>query len=279
MNQVNSEIKKDFVNSKDGTIISYQVIGEGPGVVILHGAFRASQHYLRLASNLSDVFTVYIMDRRGRNESGPKGSEYSVQKECEDVIALLQKHDITYLFGHSYGGLISLNTALQHPLKKLAVYEPPTSANAFHPATWFPRFEQELKQQDYISASVTFLKGLQMGGVIGKMPKPVLKILFRAMARGPEWEENIPLLLTVPDEIRAVMNFDSSIEKYKQISAPTMIMTGTKSPEYLLTNARELESILPNTQSVSLAGLDHNAPDERAPEKIGQLLKDFFLQM
>ena len=230
---------------------------------------------LSLLLSLSDKYTVYILDRRGRNDSGAKGSEYSVQTECEDVMALFKKHNVSFIFGHSYGGLIALNLALQYPITKLALYEP--AMISYVPISWIPRFEQELKEKDYISASVTFLKGMRMGGVMGKIPKPLLKILFRSMAKGPDWEENIQLLLTLPEEFQAGLLLDSNMERYKQISASTLIMTGTKTPKYLITAAQDLASNLPNKQIMSLVGLDHNAPDEKEPEKIAQILKDFFL--
>lgn len=275
MQQTNSNVKKDSVKSMDGTVIGYKVTGEGPGLVIVHGSFRASQHYMRLAGYLSDAYTVYILDRRGRNESGVKGSGYSVQKECEDVIAILHKHKASFVLGHSYGGLIALNVALQYPITKLAVYEPAIVSHI--PMSWMPKFEQELKENDYISASITFLKGMRMGGTMGKMPKTFLKILFRAMAKGADWKENVQLLRTLPEELHAGLLFDSNIERYKHISIPTLVMSGTKSPGYLIAAARELESILPNKQSLPLVGLDHSAPDEKAPEKIAQILKGFFV--
>lgn len=278
MTGTNYEFETEFVKSDDGTDISYEVMGKGPGLVIIHGGFRASQHYLHLANALSDAFSVYVMDRRGRNRSGPKGSDYSLQKECEDVMAILRKHDAYFVFGHSYGGLVALNTALQYPITKLAVYEPAgISKNNPFPLDWLPQFENELKQQDYAGASVTFLKGLKMGGVVGKMPRPVLKVLLAALAKGPEWEENVKLLIELPAEVRAAKRLESSIQRYDQLSALTLIMSGTKSPEYLISASRELGAALPNNKIMYLEGLDHNAPDEKAPEKIGQIVKDFFV--
>ena len=50
MNGADNEMRTDFVKSADGTVISYKVIGKGPGLVIVHGGFRASQHYIKLAT-------------------------------------------------------------------------------------------------------------------------------------------------------------------------------------------------------------------------------------
>jgi pimeloyl-ACP methyl ester carboxylesterase len=64
------------VTSKDGTTIGYRQLGSGPGIILLHGAASASQHFMKLGVALSDAFTVYISDRRGRGSSGPFGDNY-----------------------------------------------------------------------------------------------------------------------------------------------------------------------------------------------------------
>ena len=81
-----------FVTSKDGTTIGYRQMGAGPGIILLHGGASASQSYMRLGTALSDVFTVYIPDRRGRGLSGPFGDSYGIQKEVEDVDAIIKKN-------------------------------------------------------------------------------------------------------------------------------------------------------------------------------------------
>jgi len=54
---------------------------------------ESSQSHIELAEALADTFTVYVPDRRGRGMSGPFGDGYSVQKEIEDLDALLTKTD------------------------------------------------------------------------------------------------------------------------------------------------------------------------------------------
>jgi pimeloyl-ACP methyl ester carboxylesterase len=270
----NYTLKNGSSVSKDGTKISYKYLGHGPGLLIVHGGFRASQHYIELAKNLANDFTVYIMDRRGRNLSGPKGNDYSIQKEMEDIYAILKEKDIQLLFGHSFGALSSLNAAIDYPLKMLAVYEPPLIS--YCPTDWLPQFEKEMTEKDYISGSATFLKGMQMGGFIGKLPKPLLKLIFKIIAKGEEWEENAQLLATVPDEFRVAMNWDTGLERYKKVNVPTLIMYGTKTTDYLIKSAKEIAKFIPNHQLTALAGLIHNAPDEQAPEQIAIQLRTYF---
>jgi pimeloyl-ACP methyl ester carboxylesterase len=66
MGQVDPPYTKGSVTSKDGTVIGYRQLGSGPGLILVHGGMAASQHFMKLASSLADVFTVYIPDRRGR---------------------------------------------------------------------------------------------------------------------------------------------------------------------------------------------------------------------
>ena len=95
------EYTKNIVTSKDGTNIGYRQMGSGPGIILLHGGISSSQYFMKLGSALSDEFTVYIPDRRGRGLSGPFGNNYGLQREVEDLEAILKKTGAHYLFGGS----------------------------------------------------------------------------------------------------------------------------------------------------------------------------------
>lgn len=76
------------VVSKDGTSIAYEKTGSGPAIVLV-GTTASDHHDLDgLAGLLSEHFTVYNYDRRGRGESGDT-QPYSPAREMEDVEALL----------------------------------------------------------------------------------------------------------------------------------------------------------------------------------------------
>src|SRR2546428_603581 len=114
------------VTSKDGTTIGYRQMGQGPGLILVHGGMQASQNLMKLATALADAYTVYVPDRRGRGLSGPYGDNYNIQKAVEDIQALLNKTEAHNVFGLSAGAIISLQSALILPnIRKLAIYEPP----------------------------------------------------------------------------------------------------------------------------------------------------------
>ena len=114
--------------SRDGTKISYLGMGSGPSVLVIPGALFMAADYAAFANALAEHFTVHIIERRGRGESGPQGDDYSIAKEREAVLALLQKIGASLLVGHSFGGLVALEVARNNPsLTKVAVYEPGVS--------------------------------------------------------------------------------------------------------------------------------------------------------
>ena len=71
-------------------------------------------------------FTVCAMDRRGHGASGDS-SDYSLQKEAEDVAAVVSSRPgPVFLMGHSLGALDALETAfITDKISKLVLYEPP----------------------------------------------------------------------------------------------------------------------------------------------------------
>ncbi len=263
------------LTSQDGTPIEYRVLGHGPALVVVHGGNTAAQHFLPLASSLANDYTVSVMNRRGRNGSGPQGEDYSLQKECEDAIALLDKMQASFLFGHSYGGLIALGVACHYPLAKMALYEPAVSVNASVPIAWLPDFERLLENKKYLGAQVSVLKGARLVGNARFLPNLIFEQVLRSFLKGEQLEEMSKLLPTLPKEWREVIKLDSTSDQYARVTAETLLLAGTKSPAFIHQAIQTLESVLPHSQTRVFPGLDHSAP-VAAPEKIAQALKDFF---
>ncbi len=264
------------VTSKDGTTISYYTQGSGEGLLIVHGTFRASEHYKKIADELSKHFTVYVMDRRGRNESGEYGNNYTMHVASEDIIAILEKHDIKYLFGHSFGAVASLYTANLYSLNKLVLFEPPLTK--YMNLSWIPKFEAMLNKNDIRGAMPIFIKGMEMGGPMKFVPNPILKLLFKPFEKEPDWDKNTKLLKTIPTDFNSVNNLpENYFDEFKNLKTPTLILGGTKSPNYLIKALHDLDNILENSKLTILEGLNHNAPDEAAPEMVApEIIK--FLQ-
>ncbi len=98
------------VQSKDGTKIAYEKMGNGEPLILVDGALcdRASGPNRPLAELLKQDFTVYIYDRRGRGDSGDSAS-YRIEREVEDLEALVQEAGgSAFVYGISSGAAVKL---------------------------------------------------------------------------------------------------------------------------------------------------------------------------
>jgi pimeloyl-ACP methyl ester carboxylesterase len=273
--QSSMQFHTGYFTSVDGTTIGYRQIGSGPGLIVVHGGARASHHYLRLTEMLSDSYTVYLPDRRGRGLSGAKGEDYSIKKEIEDLRALIQKTNARMLFGHSAGGFISLEAALALPIEKLALYEPAVSIDGSVDFDWICPLEEALRRGDGAAAFVHLAKGLHLNWM-SELPFWFWYPLARLMLRDEEGREMVSLVPTIVWEAKEIQRLDSTYERYCSISADTLLLNGSKSPAYLRNILPTLARTIPHAQHIELYGLNHNAPDQDAPERIAPELKQFF---
>ncbi|MGD1035296.1 MAG: alpha/beta hydrolase [Candidatus Dormibacteria bacterium] len=277
---------KDSVRSADGTTIGYRQFGQGPGVILVHGGMQASQDFVKLATELSDQFTIFVPDRRGRGMSGPFGDSYSVIRECEDVGALAEKSGAERIFGLSSGAIIALRASLTVPgLRQVALYEPPLSVNGSTPVWWLPRYDREIAQGKTTQALITVFKGIPVGPrFFLRSPRfilaPVLALLIRFVDR-PEGDD-VSLEALVPTQhydMIVVQDTADTMTDYRQVAADVLLLGGTKSPPFLKTSLDALELELPNVRRMTLEGLDHlSAANDGKPEVVAGDLERFFTQ-
>ena len=271
----NSKFRKGSVKSPDGTEIGYYSLGNGPGLVITHGSLRSAADYQMLGEYLAENFTVYIVNRRGRGNSGPQGNEYSFKKEVADIIAVLKHTGSSLLFGHSFGGTVALDAGLTaYPLQKLAVYEPAISIQNSIPINTLPEIRQALILQDHKKAFAQIMNVVSNGTV----PENQLPDFALAMSRYPVWPYLCSLLETVPAEIVAVHNADDTYTKYAGVKIPTLFLNGSKSPGQLIAQTGLLANVVPHSKIIQVEGARHSGPDIDAREQIANELKAWFGQ-
>lgn len=239
------------VESSDGTIIGYRKQGRGLGLLLVHGGLETAQSHQELADELSKHFTVYSPDRRGRGASGPCGEGYSIQKEVEDIEALLTQTDTHLLFGLSSGGIICLEAALTLPaVQKIAIYEPPLSINGSFSLSWVEAFEREVVKGDMLEAFVVITKGTQQFG--HTLPSFLIKGMARLLLG-----DMLALIPTFRYDGQLVQETQESWPNFKHIQADVLLLGGSNSPTYLKTALDTLEKLLSHAERVEFAGLNH----------------------
>ncbi|HVS32335.1 MAG TPA: alpha/beta hydrolase [Thermoanaerobaculia bacterium] len=98
----------------NATKLYYEVAGDGPAVILLHGGWLHSQQWDDQFSLLTRNYRVVRYDRRGAGRSALGDSAFA---HYEDLAALLEGLGIerAHLIGLSAGGQVALDFALTHP--------------------------------------------------------------------------------------------------------------------------------------------------------------------
>jgi len=267
------------VVSQDGTPIGFRSIGQGPGLIVVPGALTTSAEFTTFAQCLADSFTVHILDRRGRGQSGPQGAAYSIHKECEDIMEIQASTGASYLFGHSYGGLAVLETVLIHrTFERIALYEPGVVTHSEPEEwTWLSAYEEDLKRQRYRGAFTTFVQGASQN-FLSRMPKWFADLNLRIGIRGEHWNRIKQLLPENLNEHKEVQRLAATYRKYEAITADVLLISGMKSPEPVHRMIQELDQTIPRTQIVAIPKLHHLSPENGySPMQAAEPAKVFFL--
>ena len=110
----------------DGIRIAYDVVGEGPPVLLLHGGSVDSTWWGPLLPTLAGSHMVITMDSRGHGRSSLDGRQITYRRMADDTLALLDhlKIEQAGIVGWSDGAIIALDIALRFPerLRKVVAY-------------------------------------------------------------------------------------------------------------------------------------------------------------
>jgi pimeloyl-ACP methyl ester carboxylesterase len=285
------------VVSADGTRIGYRRLGRGPSVILLHGGVNASQHMLKLGRALADAYTVYLPDRRGRGISGAFGAAYGIQREDEDLAALVEHTAAECIFGPANGGLFALHGAIGlGRVRRVAAYEPlllwggPDDAAIRHTFTTMQRMIRSGRPGEAIVFSV--LENVDREVRRGHMPSWVgttvhafpsrvgagmVDLLLRherPRSGNVAWRE---LVAGLPAELDPVLDTEGTLQEYRQLDARVLLMYGGETDPMFVDCAEALHAVLPHSTVLRLPGLNHDSAQTYGkPETIAATLRLFF---
>jgi pimeloyl-ACP methyl ester carboxylesterase len=243
--------------SADGTTLAYEVMGEGPPLILVAGAFcdrNARVAGTPLARLLAPQFRVYSYDRRGRGESAnPSPSPDSVAREVADLAAIVKVTGATpFVYGHSSGAVLALN-ALAHgvPARRLALYEPPFFLDPADAA-----------------ALTTLADELTDAATTGRRDDAVELFLTRGVRRppavvasmraNPVWGALAPLAHTLHYDARLTASSLALRDRLASISVPVVVLDGSESPPFLREAARLAASVIPGARQRTVEGQTHD---------------------
>jgi pimeloyl-ACP methyl ester carboxylesterase len=98
-----------------GGAVAYEVLGDGPPVVLVHGTPSWSYLWRDVAGGLAERFTVYVCDLLGYGTSEKReGQDVSIAAQTRMLVELLELWELDgpCIAGHDIGGAITLRLML-----------------------------------------------------------------------------------------------------------------------------------------------------------------------
>jgi pimeloyl-ACP methyl ester carboxylesterase len=243
----------ETVRSKDGTTIAYERRGHGPPLVMVHGSTVNRTRWGGVVSRLAAHFSLLMVDRRGRGESGD-GPIYSIEREFEDVVAVLESTaEPASILAHSYGAICSLEASrLTERIAKMVLYEPPLplpDRKLIFPDDLFARLEGLLVAGD-------------RDGVVATFMREVIRMSDREienMRRTSSWAVRLSAAHTIPREVAVASTYRFRAEGFAHVRVPTLFVVGSRSPAYMHEATAMASAALAGSQVESLRGQGHAA--------------------
>jgi pimeloyl-ACP methyl ester carboxylesterase len=263
---MSSNTTLEYVNSKDGTTIAFDRLGDGPPVILVSGGSVDRSSNAGVADQLAGRFTVFNYDRRGRGPSGDT-QPYAPAREIEDIDAVIAAAGgRAGLYGSSSGAVLALKAAAAgSAVSKLALWEPPYIVDDSRPkpaadtASIYRKMVAEDRRGDAVEYFMTKVVGL---------PDE-----FAAFAKTqPWWPSQEALAHTLAYDAEIMGDYSLPADEVARVTIPTLVLDGGASFDFLGVTAAALAKALPNGRRQSLAGQEHNVD----PTVLGPALAEFF---
>lgn len=237
----NSLVTDTLIESLDFKIgehkAHYLKAGSGPPVVLLHGGASDSRDWAETMTALNQSYTLYAPDMLGYGQSDRDKPAYYLSDFVDFISAFIQKLglDSFYLVGHSLGGRVCLEIALQHPEKvhRLVLID---SAGFARLARW----------GRFLGAAAFFIRR-----ALGR-PQPYPRFLIKD-GEDKDWR---------------------CVDKLKRLNVPTLVIWSSRDPYYPLKEAIQAKKLIPGVRFEVFPGYGH-APHAKNRDYFNNLLLSY----
>lgn len=253
-----------------------QEVGDGPTLLLLHGAGATTHSWRDLVPRLSETHRIVALDLPGHGFTriGAR-SRMGLERTAEDIAALCTAQDWTpkAILGHSAGAAVALDLASRLP-ETPAVVGINAALDRFEgTAGWlFPVLAKLLALNPFTALAFS------AGGARPDRARSVIRSTGSNLN-----DEGLALysrLLSdrahVDGTLQMMANWstDGLLDRLPKIDNPTLLITGAKDTAVSPRVSDRASALLPNVQLHPLEGLGHLAHEE-APDLVCDLILDW----
>lgn len=242
----------------NGVKINYELTGQGPTVVFIHGICMGLRQWDEQVKYFRDSYQCLTLDLRGHKLSSP--GKITVSNFAADILALLDFLDIAqaHFVGYSLGGTVAQEILRQQSSRVLSIVL--SSTTSF---TKVPKWRLMLSQK------------------FGPLRKQSMETLGPIMAsyccppefprKNPQAYQDFVQMLQEHDKgiyqetVIATSNLDYR-DVLKEANVPVLIIVGELDQVLPPKNSQLIKDIVPSSQLLIFPGTGHLLPYERANE-------------
>jgi len=251
----------------NGLEIAYERAGEGPPLVLVHGAAADCRMWQPQLAALADAFTVVAWDEPGAGRSSDVPADFALADYADCLAALIDALDLApaHVAGLSWGGTVALELYRRRPELVATLLLVDTYAG----------WKGSLPEQE-VRARVEELRNTLAAA--DHQFDPALPGLFA----GDPPAEFVPLLQAMDADVRPasmrtallVMAETDQRDLLPRVAVPTLLIWGERDGRSPLTVARQFEDAIPAAKLVVIGGAGHVSNLEQ-PERFNAAVREF----
>ena len=235
-----------------GGTLAYDEAGRGPAVILLHGAFLDRHTWDLQMPALAGSHRAVRYDIRPFGESSLPEQPY---KTTDDLLALMDalKIERAHLVGHSFGGGVAIDFALEHPTRVASL----TLVNSGVTGATLPADEQKEAMQVFMAARESEASAVQAWLTLSlwsasRSRPEVMKAIERATASSAaRFRMAAPPFAPITPP---------AIGRLGEIRAATLVVSGDRDTPGNRANSETVAKGIAGARLVVIPGADHAIP-------------------
>jgi len=266
----------------DGLPIRYLTAGEGPPLVLLHGAGDNALDWRWVMPDLAVTHRVYAPDLPGSPDSARPAADYSPAFFERFVAGFLDALDIgrATFVGNSFGGLVALRLALSEPSRvtALVLVDSAGLGRAINPAF------TSVNVPGLSEAAIPFWR-IPVGAYQRAWGRAALLFAHPPRSVPREWVEEQRRLALLPGYLEAHMTVlralvsplgqrEVLVDRLPLLKMPTLVLWGARDRVFPESQARDAVAHLPEGSLALIADCGH-MPHVECPDRFLVALDGF----
>lgn len=254
----------------NGRAVRYDVRGDGPPVVLVHGTPWSSFNLRHIIKALSEDFTVYYYDLLGYGQSDKTSGDVSLGIQNQVLSGLLDHWQIRQpvIIGHDFGGATLLRTHLLNKCNfdKIVLIDPVAVS------PWGSPFFRHVKEHETAFA-----------GVPDYIHEAIVRAYVKTAAYKPIDDATLDMIVAPwMDEdgksafYRQIAQANSAhtddVQRlYAQITSPTLILWGSEDSWIPLERGEALHDMIPGSTFRVIPDAGHLVIEEKPDQLIREI--------